>query len=40
VPVFKGSGDITSLAHADGYLEMPADLTYLDAGAVVRVTLF
>jgi molybdenum cofactor synthesis domain-containing protein len=40
VPVFKGSGDITSLAHADGYFEIPADTTSVDAGTVVEVTLF
>jgi molybdenum cofactor synthesis domain-containing protein len=40
VPVFKGSGEITSLAHADGYFEIPEDVSSLDAGTVVEVTLF
>jgi molybdenum cofactor synthesis domain-containing protein len=40
MPAFKGSGDITSLAHADGYIEIPADVTHLAAGTVVTVTLF
>ena len=40
VPVFKGSGDITSLAHADGYFEIPADVTAVDAGTVIEVRLF
>jgi molybdopterin molybdotransferase len=40
VPVFKGSGEITSLARADGYFEIPADVESVDAGTVVEVTLF
>jgi molybdenum cofactor synthesis domain-containing protein len=40
VPAFKGSGEITSLAHADGYIEIPADVEHLDAGTRVLVTLF
>jgi molybdenum cofactor synthesis domain-containing protein len=40
VPAFKGSGEITSLAHADGYFEIPADVVHVPAGALVRVTLF
>jgi molybdopterin molybdotransferase len=40
VPVFKGSGEITSLARADGYFEIPEDVSTLDAGTVVEVTLF
>jgi molybdenum cofactor synthesis domain-containing protein len=38
VPAFKGSGDITSLAHADGYIEIPADVIDLPAGTLVDVT--
>ncbi len=38
VPAFKGSGDITSLAHADGYIEIPAEVTQLAAGTLVDVT--
>jgi molybdenum cofactor synthesis domain-containing protein len=39
-PAFKGSGDITSLSQADGYIEIPADQDVVDEGAVVTVTLF
>jgi molybdopterin molybdotransferase len=39
-PAFKGSGDITSLSQADGYIEIPADQHTVDEGAVVEVTLF
>ena len=40
VPVFKGSGEITSLAHADGYIEIAAEMERVEAGTVVEVTLF
>jgi len=40
VPVFKASGDITSMAHADGYVTIPADVDAIDAGSVVSVTYF
>jgi molybdopterin molybdotransferase len=40
VPVFKGSSDITSLAHADGYIEIPPDVTEIPEGSVVTVKLF
>ena len=39
-PAFKGSGDITSLSQADGYIEIPADQSSIAEGAVVDVTLF
>jgi molybdenum cofactor synthesis domain-containing protein len=39
-PAFKASGDITSMAHADGYIEVPAETESVDAGTVVRVTMF
>jgi len=39
-PAFKGSGDITSLSQADGYIEIPADQSVVDEGASVTVTLF
>jgi molybdopterin molybdotransferase len=39
-PAFKGSGDITSLSQADGYIEIPADMSVVEEGARVRVTLF
>ena len=37
---FKGSGDITSLSQADGYIELPADQSVVEEGALVEVTLF
>jgi molybdenum cofactor synthesis domain-containing protein len=40
VPAFKGSGDITSLAGADGYFEIPADVDRVEAGEVVEVKRF
>jgi len=39
-PAFKGSGDITSLSQADGYIEIAADRDTVDEGAIVDVTLF
>jgi molybdopterin molybdotransferase len=39
-PAFKGSGDITSLSQADGYIEIPADQSVVEEGATVTVTLF
>jgi molybdenum cofactor synthesis domain-containing protein len=39
-PAFKGSGDITSLSRADGYIEIPADQSVVDEGTLVTVTLF
>jgi len=39
-PAFKASGDITSMAHADGYIEIPAQTDVLEAGTIVRVKLF
>lgn len=38
VPAFKGSGEITSLAYATGYIEVPIGTTHLDAGHDVDVT--
>ncbi|MCC7008030.1 MAG: molybdenum cofactor biosynthesis protein [Acidobacteria bacterium] len=38
-PVFKGSGEITSLANADGYVEIPEGVDAVDAGTDVTVTL-
>jgi len=40
VPVFKGSGAITSMADADGYIEIPANVDLLERGEVVEVKLF
>jgi molybdopterin molybdotransferase len=39
-PAFKASGDITSMAHADGYIEIPPDVAAVDGGARVDVVLF
>jgi molybdenum cofactor synthesis domain-containing protein len=39
-PAFKASGDITSMAHADGYIEIAADTDAVDEGTVVTVKLF
>lgn len=40
VPAFKASGDITSMAHADGYIEIPAQTDIVEAGETVEVKLF
>ena len=39
-PVDKGSGATTSLADADGLVEVPADVAFLDKGEAVTVRLF
>jgi molybdopterin molybdotransferase len=39
-PAFKGSGDITSLSQADGYIEIPEDQSVVEEGSVVEVILF
>ncbi len=39
-PAFKGSGEITSLSQADGYIEIPADQSTVEEGGDVVVTLF
>lgn len=39
VPVFKQSGDITSMANADGYIILPINADVLEEGAEVTVTL-
>jgi molybdenum cofactor synthesis domain-containing protein len=40
IPAFKGSGEITSLSHADGYIQIPADQSVVEEGQQVEVTLF
>jgi molybdopterin molybdotransferase len=40
VPAFKSSGDITSMSHADGYIELPADADVVEMGQTVEVKLF
>ena len=37
---FKASGDITSMANADGYIEIPAQTDVVEAGTTVAVKLF
>ena len=39
-PAFKASGDITSMANADGYIEIPAQTDVVEAGTTVTVKLF
>ena len=40
VPAFKASGDITSMAQADGYIEIPPQTDIVEAGEMVDVKLF
>ena len=40
VPAFKESGAITSMAHADGYVVIPAEVGTVEKGDRVRVTRF
>ena len=40
MPAFKASGDITSMSHADGYIEIPANVDIVEAGQLVEVKLF
>ncbi len=40
VPVFKESGAITSMADAEGYIEIPANVDLVEKGEVVGVLLF
>ncbi|MDD5474771.1 MAG: molybdopterin biosynthesis protein [Candidatus Methanoperedens sp.] len=39
-PVEKGSGAITTLSEADGFIELPSTVEMLEAGEAVEVTLF
>jgi len=39
-PVFKASGDITSLADAEGYIILPVNLDVIEKGEEVMITLF
>jgi molybdopterin molybdotransferase len=39
-PAFKSSGDITSMANADGYFEIPTEAESIEAGTIVTVKLF
>lgn len=40
IPVYKESGDITSMSRADGYIEIPESINLLKKGEPVLVTLF
>ncbi len=40
MPAFKASGDITSMSHADGYIEIPAQTDIVEKGQTVEVRLF
>jgi molybdenum cofactor synthesis domain-containing protein len=40
MPAFKGSGDITSMSQADGYIEIATDIEVVEKDALVEVTLF
>jgi molybdenum cofactor synthesis domain-containing protein len=40
VPAYKESSAITSMAHADGYIEIPADVHRMEKGEIVRVVRF
>ena len=40
MPAFKASGDITSMANADGYFEIPVGVDLVEEGTPVTVTLF
>lgn len=40
LPAFKQSGDITSMAQADGYIEIPAQIDVVEKGELVDVILF
>jgi molybdopterin molybdotransferase len=40
IPVFKESGAITSIAEADGYIEIAENIDLLEKGEPVTVTLF
>jgi molybdenum cofactor synthesis domain-containing protein len=39
-PLFKGSGAITALALADGYIDVPLELEIVEEGSIVEVILF
>jgi len=40
MPAFKASGDITSMSHADGYIEIPPQIDIVEKGQLVDVRLF
>ncbi|MHA1278228.1 MAG: hypothetical protein ACTSQ8_13650 [Candidatus Helarchaeota archaeon] len=40
IPAFKESGAITSMAWADGYIEIPYNVDLIEKGEEVEVVLF
>ncbi len=40
VPVFKESGAITSLGDAEGYIEIPGNMDFIEKGGIVEVIFF
>jgi molybdopterin molybdotransferase len=40
MPAFKGSGEITSLSHADGFIRIPPEQGIVNEGEMVEVTFF
>jgi molybdopterin biosynthesis enzyme len=40
VPAFKGSGNITSMSQADGYIEIAASVGIVEKGQIVEVKFF
>ena len=40
VPVYRASSTITSMSRADGWIEIPAEITEQPAGTPVEVTFF
>jgi putative molybdopterin biosynthesis protein len=40
MPTFKGSGEITSLSQADGYITISLETDVVEAGTPVDVTLY
>ncbi|GAI35897.1 unnamed protein product [marine sediment metagenome] len=39
-PLFKGSGAITALSLADGYIDVPLNREIVEEGEVIEVNLF
>lgn len=39
-PVYKGSGAITTLSEADGFIKIPANVEIMEAGEIVDITLY
>ncbi len=39
-PIYKGSGAITTLSEADGFIRIPEDVEIMEAGESIKVTLY